>query len=136
MQVGLALGGAVALNALQALSGVKLRRASATVGTEYSNCANYDTWPGYDNNSLVCVGFPYSYIYCGSDGWFKNGSFDGGTTQYRPVRICGAGGLSARNAWRWPHGQNRYRCADGQFRYLRNGTWTAWVYRICSQWIG
>jgi len=136
MQVGLTLGGAVALNALQVLAGVKLRRASATVGTEYLDCARYDNWSGYNNNSLVCVGFPYSYIYCGSDGWFKNGYFDGGTTQYRPVQICGTGGLSARNAWRWPHGQYRYRCADGQFRYIRNGTWTAWVYRICSQWIG
>lgn len=136
VQVGMALGGALALNGLQVISGVKLKPAGATVGTEYTSCANYDSWSGYNNNSLVCVGGPYSYIYCGSDGWFKNGYFDNGNTQYWPVKACGTGGLAARNAWRWSHAPHRYRCCDGYFRYRSNGVWTSPMFKICSQWIG
>lgn len=136
MQGTIAIGGALALNGLQALSGVRVKPASAAVGTEYTNCANYDNWSGYNNNTLVCVGGPYSYIYCGSDGWFKNGYFDNGYTYYSPQKFCGAGGLAARNAWRWSYGAYRYRCCDGYFWVYQNGAWNGPTFKICSQWIG
>lgn len=137
LQVGLALGGALALNGLQALSGVRLKPAGATVGTEHTNCAGYDATGGYVDNSVVCVGPPYSYIYCGSDGWFKDGYFDGGTSHYKPVVHCGNGyNVSFKNAWRWSYGSNRYRCADGVFRYKKYSEWTNWMSKTCSQWIG
>ena len=135
LQVGAALGGALALNGLQVLSGVKLKPAGATVGTEHTGCTIYGSWNGYNNNTLVCVGAPYSYIYCGSDGWFKNGTFDGGNTQYWPTKACGPY-YDYRNAWRWSHGSYRYRCADGYFRYWKDGGWTTAQFKICSQWIG
>lgn len=131
----IALGGALSLNGLQILSGVKLRPAGATVGSEYTTCAGYENWSGYNNNTLVCVGGSYSYIYCGSDGWFKNGYFDGGYTFYSPRAFCG-NGLPARNAWRWSHGTYRYRCADGYFWYWSSGRWVGPQFKICSQWIG
>ena len=134
MQGALAVGGALSLNGLQVLSGVKLRPATAAVGSEYLDCANYGNWSGYNNNTLVCVGGAYSYIYCGSDGWFKNGYFDNGYTFYTPIAACG-NGLPKRNAWRWPHGSYRYRCADGNFWYYNNG-WIGPQFKICSQWIG
>lgn len=134
MQGALAVGGALSLNGLQILSGIKLRPAAAAVGSEYLDCANYGNWSGYNNNTLVCVGGAYSYIYCGTDGWFKNGYFDNGYTFYTPIAACGHG-LPKRNAWRWPHGAYRYRCADGNFWYYRNG-WIGPQFKICSQWIG
>lgn len=131
----MALGGAFALNGLQILSGVRPRPVFAAVGTEYYDCANYGAWPGYNDNTQWCVGAPYSYSYCGGDGWFKYGYFDGGTTYYSPVAACG-NGLPYKNAWRWQHGSYRYRCADGNFWYFSNGRWWGPLFRICSKWIG
>jgi hypothetical protein len=135
VQSVLVLGGALSLNGLQVLSGIKLRPAGAMVGSEYTDCAGYSNWNGYNNNTLVCVGGAYSYIYCGSDGWFKYGYFDGGYTYYTPITICG-NGIPKRNAWRWPHGPYRYRCADGNFYYYSSGRWVGPLFKICSQWIG
>ena len=125
------------MSVLQGLSGVRLRPAAATVGSEYANhCAGYDNWTGYNNNTLACVGAPYSYIYCGTDGWFKNGYFNNSTTFYSPLKICGTGVYSARNAWRWSYGANRFRCADGNYWYKSSGVWRGPFLRICSQWVG
>ena len=35
-----------------------LPEAGATVGSEYTTCAGYENWSGYNNNTLVCVGVP------------------------------------------------------------------------------
>lgn len=125
------IGGGLALNGLGWFSGINLRSASATVGTEHTNCAGYDNWNGYNNNAALCVGGTYSSIYCGTDGWFKNGTF--GSTQYRPVSACGAVPYVLRNAWRWRHASVNYRCADGNIRYYSNGAWSAWMFRICAK---
>ncbi|GAA4972340.1 hypothetical protein HD597_007101 [Nonomuraea thailandensis] len=105
-----ALGGALALNVLSALPG-RNNSAHAAVGTEYTSCANYGSWTGYNNNTKVCVGGTYSRSYCGSDGWFLRSS--GTCYNSYAVKACGTGGLAARNAWRWTHSGRSYRCADG-----------------------
>lgn len=130
LKVSGVLGGALALNLLQALSGVRLPFAGAAVGTQWPGCGGFSY-----SNSIICTpGNAYSYIYCGSDGWFKNGTFNGGNERYRPIKAC-----NNRNAWRWVHAatQIRYRCADGEFSYYRSsGGWTAWQFKICAQWLG
>lgn len=128
LQAAGAIGGALALNVLQGISGVRLPFAAATVGSEWTGCTVY----AYSNDIVCTPGGVYSYIYCGGDGWFKNGTFNGGNERYRPIAIC-----NQRNAWRWVHNGIRYRCADGEFSYYRSsGGWTAWQFKICSQWLG
>ncbi len=105
------LGGAFALNVLSWLPPFKAPPAQATVGNEYTNCAGYDNWAGYNNNSAVCVGAPYGSGYCGSDGWFLQ--YSGTCFVSGAVKACGDDGLTARNAWRWTHSSVPYRCADG-----------------------
>ncbi|UBU16254.1 hypothetical protein [Nonomuraea gerenzanensis] len=104
------LGGALALNVLSALPG-KNNGAYAVVGNEYTDCAGYGSAAGYDNNTKVCVGAPYSRSYCGGDGWFLRSS--GTCYNSYAVKLCGAGSLTDRNAWRWTHSGTKYRCADG-----------------------
>lgn len=104
------LGGALALNVLSALPG-RNNSAQAAVGTEYTDCAGYGSWAGYSDNTKVCVGGTYSRSYCGSDGWFLRSS--GTCYNSYATKACGAGSLSARNAWRWTHSGKKYRCADG-----------------------
>lgn len=121
-----ALGTALAFNVLGALPPSRPRKASATVGTEYLGCANYDTAPGYDNNTLICVGAPYSRDYCGGDGWFLHTS--GTCFSSSPTKACGTGGLAARNAWRWPWSGRSHRCADGWWQTCGSSP----VFRICD----
>jgi hypothetical protein len=104
------LGGALALNVLSALPG-KNSSAYAVVGNEYTDCAGYSSHAGYDNNTKVCVGAPYSKSYCGGDGWFLRSS--GTCYNSYAIKACGAGSLADRNAWRWTHSGKKYRCADG-----------------------
>ncbi|MFI7443360.1 hypothetical protein [Nonomuraea indica] len=104
------LGGALALNVLSALPG-KNNSAHAVVGTEYTDCAGYSSTAGYNDNTKVCVGAPYSRSYCGGDGWFLRSS--GTCYNSYAIKACGAGSLTDRNAWRWTHSGTRYRCADG-----------------------
>jgi hypothetical protein len=114
------LGGALALNLVGALPPARTRSASATVGSEHYNCANYDSWPGYNNNSAACVGGTYGQGFCGSDGWFRT---DGNAySYYYPVTAC-----NGRNAWRWAHGRT-YRCADGYYHVYGVGS----TFYICS----
>jgi hypothetical protein len=91
----------------------RLGRAHATVGTEWtgSGCGGYSNWAGYNNNTKVCVGATYSSAYCGTDKWFKNGTFN--SVIYTPQVACGDGTFDHRNAWRWTHNGTAYRCADG-----------------------
>ena len=119
------LGGSMALGVLDVVGSLGARIAAATVGDEYTSCANYDDWPGYNNNTLICVGGTYGGGYCGSDKWFKDGLFGG--TQYIPIKACGTGGLTAKNAWRWTHSGTQYRCADGMVCSSQQC-----VFRICS----
>lgn len=106
------LGGALALNVLSWLPPARVPRAGATVGTEYLNCAGYDLWPGYDNNTAICVGAPYSPGYCGTDGWFLQ--YSGTCFASGAVLDCGIeNGLAAKNAWRWTYQGHSYRCSDG-----------------------
>ncbi|MFE3453039.1 hypothetical protein ACFXJ8_29365 [Nonomuraea sp. NPDC059194] len=104
------LGGALALNIVSALPPNRVRSAEAVAGNEYTNCAGYNNFTGYNNNSKACVGAPYSRSYCGADGWFKRGS--GTCWNSYAVKACG-NGMTKRNAWRWTHGGTPYRCADG-----------------------
>lgn len=122
-----ALGGALALNVLSWLPPARPKQARAAVGTEHSNCAAYDDRAGYNDNSKVCVGGEYSSGYCGSDGWFLNGSTS--SAQYWPVVACGDIPYVLRNAWRWTHAGTRYRCADGNVWTPSGGT----VFRICAR---
>ncbi|WP_327589210.1 hypothetical protein OHA25_21000 [Nonomuraea sp. NBC_00507] len=107
-----ALGGALALNVVSALPPGRPKSASAAVGTEHLNCAGYNNYSGYNNNTKACVGFTYSRSYCGSDGWFIRSS--GTCYNSYPISICGEGSYSNRNAWRWTHSGTPYRCADGK----------------------
>lgn len=107
-----ALGGALAINILSALPPGRGTTASAVVGNEYTSCAGYGEWPGYDNNKQACVGAPYSRNNCGSDGWFQVESGGACYSSY-PIKACGDGSLTKRNAWRWTHSSTPYRCADG-----------------------
>jgi len=120
-----ALGGALAINILSSLPPGKGTTASATVGTEYTSCAGYDSSAGYNNNTKICVGAAYSRSYCGSDGWFLRGS--GTCWNSYAIKACGAGGLADRNAWRWTHSGTRYRCADGE-----TATCGGTYFNICS----
>ncbi|MDP4504815.1 hypothetical protein [Nonomuraea turcica] len=121
------LGGALAINIVSALPGGRSKSASATVGTEYTDCAGYGSWAGYSNNTKVCVGAPYASSYCGSDGWFRT---DGNAySAYIPIKACGAGSLANRNAWRWTHSGVPYRCADGYYRVYGVGD----TFYICSK---
>jgi len=104
------LGGALALNVLSALPG-RNNAAQAVVGNEYTDCAGYSSTAGYNNNTKVCVGAPYSRSYCGGDGWFIRSS--GTCYNSYAIKACGAGSLTDRNAWRWTHSGTKYRCADG-----------------------
>ncbi|MGI5284921.1 hypothetical protein ACQEVF_16495 [Nonomuraea polychroma] len=104
------LGGALALNVLSALPG-RNNSAHAAVGTEYTHCAGFNNWAGYNNNTKVCVGGTYSRSYCGSDGWFLRSS--GTCYNSYAVKACGTGSYAKRNAWRWTHSGTPYRCADG-----------------------
>jgi hypothetical protein len=111
------LGGALALNVVGALPPSRIRSASATAGTEWSNCSNsgYADFSGYKDGTTqrVCVGGSYSSSYCGSDGWFRT---DGNSySYYYPVQMCGAGSITDKNAWRWTYSGTPYRCADGYF---------------------
>ncbi|GAA0411909.1 hypothetical protein Acor_15880 [Acrocarpospora corrugata] len=124
------LGGALALNVVGALPPARIRSASATVGTEWSNCTNsgYDGWTGYANGTTqtACVGASYSSGYCGSDGWFRT---DGNSySYYTPVVACG-NNVTKKNAWRWTFGSTPYRCADGNFTVYGAGT----SFYICSR---
>jgi hypothetical protein len=120
------LGGAFALNVVGALPPSRIRSAAARVGTEHLNCAGFDGWAGYDNNTKICVGGSYSRSYCGSDGWFRT---DGNAySAYIPVQACGTGSYSKRNAWRWTYSGTPYRCADGYFRVYGVGD----TFYICS----
>ena len=106
------LGGALAFTVLGA---VKMPKAAfAVVGSEWTGdaCAGYSNWSGYNNNTQICVGAPYSSSYCGTDGWFL--SYSSASYNTWPVSVCGTGGYSYRNAWRWPYGGRWYRCADGR----------------------
>ncbi|TMR93520.1 hypothetical protein [Nonomuraea basaltis] len=120
------LGGALALNVVGALPPARIRSASARVGTEWTHCAGFGGWAGYDNNTKICVGAPYSRSYCGSDGWFRT---DGNAySAYIPIQACGTGSYSKKNAWRWTHSGTPYRCADGYFRVYGSGD----TFYICS----
>lgn len=118
------LGGALALNVLSALPG-RNNSALAVAGNEYTNCAGFNNWAGYDNNTKVCVGGTYGRSYCGSDGWFLRAS--GTCYNSYAIKACGAGSLTDRNAWRWTHSGTPYRCADGNVATC-GGT----QFRICS----
>ncbi|HET6298874.1 MAG TPA: hypothetical protein VFG33_36230 [Kribbella sp.] len=120
-----ALGGALAINILSALPPSKGNIASAVVGNEHQGCANFAGWPGYNNNTKVCVGGTYSRSYCGSDGWFLRGS--GTCWNSYAVKECGGGTYAKRNAWRWTHSGTPYRCADGVV-----ATCGASTFYICS----
>jgi len=120
-----ALGGALAINVLSSLPPGKGTTASAVAGNEYLTCADYNIWPGYNDNTAVCVGAPYSRSYCGSDGWFLRRT-DTCWNSYA-IKACGAGSLIDRNAWRWTHSVTPYRCADGTVTNC-SGTY----FRICS----
>jgi hypothetical protein len=120
-----ALGGALALNVLSALPPGKGNTASAAVGTEHTSCAGYNNWAGYDDNTKVCVGAPYSRSYCGSDGWYIRGS--GTCWNAYPVSVCGTGSYSTKNAWRWTKSGTPYRCADG-----KTAVCGATYFQICS----
>jgi hypothetical protein len=123
-----ALGGALALNVLSWLPPARPKPAAATVGTEYTNCAGYDSWAGYNDNSKVCVGATYGSGYCGGDGWYLN--YFSPNVRYYPILLCGSdNGLAARNAWRWSHGGTPYRCADGVFWTSTGGS----ALRICAR---
>ncbi len=104
-----ALAGAAALSVVDVFATDK--KVAAVAGDQYPNCAGYDNWSGYNNNSQACVGAPYSLWYCGSDGWFKSGW--GGGYYWQAVKACGAGSRTKRNAWLWNHDGSTYRCADG-----------------------
>jgi hypothetical protein len=118
LQATAGLGGALALNVLGWLPPARLRSARANVGTEHLTCANYDNWSGYNNNTTICVGAPYSRQYCGADGWFLN--YHDTFLSSGPVTICG-NGIPARNAWRWTFSGTPYRCADG-IQQVRGGS--------------
>lgn len=127
---GMTLG----LTVLGWLPSARQRQASATVGTEYLHCAGYENDGGYVTNTILCYGFPYSSMYCGADGWFKNGWFrdpgDNSLDLYVPRTICGDG-YPARNGWRWTHTNGvTYRCTDGYIYW--NGTGTPYAV-ICSK---
>ena len=128
------IGGAVALNALGMLSGTTLRRAYATVGTEHPGCGNYSTAAGYNNDTQVCVGYPYSSAYCGSDGWFKHVTTS--IEDWYPIAVCGNDPSIWRNAWRWTYSGGVYRCADGNYRYKDGGgNWSYPETYICSKYL-
>ncbi|MQA26894.1 MAG: hypothetical protein GEU94_15860 [Micromonosporaceae bacterium] len=121
---GMALG-------LTGLSWIPAGRPAAAALTEYTGCAGYGGWSGYNNNTKRCVGGTYSTWYC-RNNWFKDGCFrasDGLTDCFRPIRVCGAGTLTNRNAWRWTHNGYRWRCADGEYKCHSCGSW---AFRICS----
>lgn len=120
------LGGALALNVLGAVPTSRLRKAAAVAGNEYFNCAGYDSWSGYNNNTKICVGGTYGSNYCGGDGWFLN--YYSPSFSSWPIKACGAGSLTDYNAWRWPHSGATYRCADG----MQQVTGQSAVFRICS----
>ncbi|GAA1521682.1 hypothetical protein GCM10009677_63430 [Sphaerisporangium rubeum] len=125
------LGGALALNVVGALPPARLKGASATVGNEYGNCGDpgYNNWTGYKDGTTqtACVGAPYSSGYCGSDGWFRT---DGNSySYYTPVKACGEGSATKKNAWRWTYSGTPYRCADGTFTVYGAGT----TFYICSR---
>ncbi|GLW98868.1 hypothetical protein [Microtetraspora sp. NBRC 16547] len=103
------LGGALALNVLSALPG-RNNSAQAVVGDEYTHCAGYNNWSGYNNDTKICVGGTYSKSYCGGDGWFLRSS--GTCWNSYAIKACGDG-YTARNAWRWTFSGTPYRCADG-----------------------
>lgn len=105
------LGGALALNVLSSWPARKGNIAAAVPGTEYTHCAGYDGWDGYNNNAAACVGGKFDRSYCGGDGWFNRGS--GTCWNSYAVVACG-NGFAHRNAWRWSHGGTPYRCADGR----------------------
>jgi hypothetical protein len=106
------LGGALALNVLSWLPPARVRGAAARVGTEYLGCAGYDQWPGYNDNTAICVGAPYSPYNCGTDGWFLQ--YSGTCFVSGAVVDCGIeNGLTAKNAWRWNYSGHTYRCSDG-----------------------
>ncbi|MFD1939567.1 MULTISPECIES: hypothetical protein [Nonomuraea] len=119
------LGGALALNIVSALPPSRANRAEAAVGNEYTNCAGYDNFSGYNDNSKICVGAPYSKSHCGGDGWFLRGS--GTCWNSYATKACG-NGMTKRNAWRWKFGSTPYRCADGYVATCDGST----VLRICS----
>lgn len=125
----MALGGALAFNVLGAVPTSWLPKAVATVGSEWTGdaCAGYSGWSGYNNNTKICVGGTYGSSYCGTDGWFLN--YRSPSWSSWPVVVCGTGGYSYRNAWRWPYGGRWYRCADGR----QQVTGQASVFRICSK---
>lgn len=93
------------------------REALATVGTSHGSCAA----AGYPDYSGLCTGAPYDQGYCGGDGWFKDGHFDG--YRWEPITAC-----SGRNAWIWDEGRVGWRCADGM-RYDSSGSGT---FLICN----
>jgi hypothetical protein len=109
------LVGGCGLLAVSALGKLPLWRpgaAHAVAGTEWLNCADYGGWSGYDNNTKICVGGPYSSTYCGSDKWARNGLYN--SVYWYPQQACGEANpyLPKRNAWRWTHNSTPYRCAD------------------------
>ncbi|MFF5213470.1 hypothetical protein [Streptosporangium sp. NPDC000396] len=121
-----ALGGALALNVVGALPFGGAKPAEASVGTEWYDCAGYNNWSGYDNNTTWCVGGPYSRDYCGGDGWFLRLSMTCFVSG--PTVACGTGSYSHKNAWRWTHNGTPYRCADGYQQSCGSSS----VFRICS----
>lgn len=116
------LHGLAVLNAL-----ARSPLAQATEGDEYSNtstCGNYS----YDDSTYACFGSPYiSSNYCGWDKWFLHGS--GTCWNSWPVKACGGGSWTKRNAWRWKKGSTTYRCADG---FQQNCGQSSPVFKICQ----
>lgn len=122
LRLGLGGGIAVGMSVIGWLPPARPRSAAAA--REHLNCSIYT----YDG--VLCIGGAVSTAYC-SAGWHRGDyvRFDScNWRNYNPL-VTRCSGLAA---WRWPHGTQLWRCADGErWQQLNCGTVTH-IYTICS----